>query len=101
MSTTIPRLILAVRLNDGTEHPAVLVTLADRMKLAAHSQTAGWGTLQTDPDRSLAYLAWHALRRTDQYAGTFSAFVLDTETVTAPEDVQGTDDADPTRTATP
>ena len=92
----IPRLTLAVRMLDGTEYPDVLITLADRMKLASHAQTSGWGTLQSDPDRSLAFLAWHALRRTGAVDGTFSAFVLDCETVTAPEESEDDTGAHPT-----
>lgn len=92
----IQRIIADVRMLDGTEHEGVVITTADRMKLAETARRHKWGTLQDDSDRSITFLAWHALVRLGKFAGNFDQFVQQSETVTAPE----AQDVDPTQTAT-
>lgn len=91
----IQQIIADIKMIDGTEHTGVVIVTADRMKLAETARRHKWGTLQDDPDRSITFLAWHALVRRGQFTGTFADFVDQSETVTAPEAV----DVDPTKTA--
>lgn len=93
----IQRILVDVAMLDGTEHHDIVVTTADRMKLAATARRHKWGTLQDDTDRSITFLAWAALNRNGLYANTFDAFVNESETVTAPEEPET---VDPTTTAT-
>lgn len=93
----IQRIIIDVAMIDGTEHTGVVVTTADRMKLAATARRHKWGTLQDDPDRSITFLAWAALTRRGVFSGTWDDFVNQSETVTSPE----AEDVPPTVTATP
>lgn len=93
----IQRIIIDVAMLDGTEHSGVVVTTADRMKLAGVARRQKWGTMQDDPDRSITFLAYAALCRLGQFSGSFDDFVNASETVTAPEVA----DVDPTLTNTP
>lgn len=93
----IQRIIIDVAMLDGAEHTGVVVTTADRMQLAATARRHKWGTLQDDPDRSLTFLAWCALRRLGHFTGSWDDFVNQSETVTAPD----TEDVDPTRPVIP
>lgn len=92
----IQRIIIDARMLDGTEHTGVIVTTADRMKLAATARRHKWGTLQDDPDRSITFLAWAALSRNGLYPRDFDTFVNESETITAPDVV----DVDPTTPTT-
>lgn len=93
--TQLQRIVVDVRMLDGNEHSGVVVTTADRMKLAAVARRHKWGTLQDDPDRSITFLAWSALHRLGHYALDFDSFVNDSETVGAP-DVEAVDPTMPT-----
>ena len=95
MSNAIPRIKLDILMLDGTEHRGVTVVLADRMRLAEHARRNEWGTLETDPDRSIAFLAWAASTRSGLFTGTFSTYINDVETVTAPEELA--EPVDPTQ----
>jgi len=93
----IQRIIVDVAMLDGTEHTGVVITTADRMKLASTARRHKWGSMTDDPDRSITFLAWCALERLGLFSGTWDDFVAQSETVTSPDAV----DVDPTPTATP
>ena len=93
----IQRIIIDVAMLDGNEYPGLVVTTADRMKLAGVARRQKWGTLQDDPDRSLTFLAYAAMHRLGHFAGSFDDFVNASETVSAPEVAE----VDPTQTSTP
>lgn len=76
---------------DGTAHEGIVIVTADRMKLASVARQHKWGTISEDPDRSITFLAWHALFRLGRFPGNFDQFVQESETVTAPEDVTPVD----------
>lgn len=99
---SIPKMTVSVRMLNGTEYPDILVVTADRMRLASHAQREKWGSITEDPDRSVTFLAWAALRRLGQFTGTFSTFISETETVAAPEpeDEDELDVVDPTQPVT-
>ena len=94
----IQRIILDVAMLDGREHLGIVVTTADRMRLAHTARVRKWGDMQTDADRSITFLAWSVLERRGDFPGTFEDFVAQSETVSAPDKV---DEVDPTQTATP
>ncbi len=94
----IQRIRLDIAMLDGTEHPDVVVTTADRMRLAGHARARNWGDMATDADRSITFLAWSALSRLALFTGTFEDFVQQSETITAPEEAEN---VDPTEATTP
>ncbi|MGB3604239.1 MAG: hypothetical protein WBA38_11900 [Gordonia sp. (in: high G+C Gram-positive bacteria)] len=95
--STIKRIILNVLMTDGTEHLDVVVTNADRFKGEHIGRRQKWATLEESPQTYMMFWAYAALSRLGRFSGTFDDFVQQSETV----DEAGTEDVDPTGTATP
>lgn len=94
----IQRIILDVAMLDGTEHEGLVVTTADRMKLANVARRYNWGGLgdQNDADRSTTFLGYAAMSRLGHFQGSWDEFVDASETVSSHDGGE----VDPTVTAT-
>lgn len=92
----IQRIIMDVLMNDGTEHPGVVITTADRIKGESVGRRQKWGTLEESQQTYSTFWAYAALSRTGQFAGSFDDFVQACETIAEYE----REDVDPTGTAT-
>lgn len=81
----IQQIVVGVRMSDGTEYPEVRTTVADRMRYANVRIKQKWPSMTDDADRAMTFLAYAALARTGEFAGTFTEFVDQAEAVEALE----------------
>lgn len=94
----IQRIILDVAMLDGTEREGIVVTTADRMKLANTARRQKWGGLgdEQDADRSTTFLAYAAMSRLGHFQGSWEEFIDASETISSSDGGE----VDPTKTAT-
>lgn len=71
---TIKAPAVNVLMTDGTEH-TVKLAIADQLQWSRTSRTRKWDT--GDELLATIFMAWHALKRSGAYTGTWEAFEND------------------------
>lgn len=74
--SAIPKLIVHVEMRNGVVHEDVRITGADRIAYEREARKhKDWpGMVDGQSESAIHWAAWHALKRTGRYGGTWEAF---------------------------